>query len=79
MNHHVHNHLAEIDGDTAVAETCGLAHMVGRGPGGNVFVYQLSLRYQDSMVRTPEGWRFTRRDLVYDWSTTASAHLESNA
>jgi hypothetical protein len=75
MAHHVHNQLAVIDGDTATAETYGLSHLVQRGPSHNLYVFEQGIRYQDDLVRSADGWRFTRRRLIYDWTETRTVTL----
>jgi hypothetical protein len=76
LTHHVHNQLADIDGDSATAETYGLSHLVQRGPSGNLYVFEQGIRYQDRLVRAPDGWRFKSRVLVYDWTETRTVHLD---
>jgi hypothetical protein len=75
MTHHVHNQLAEIDGDRARAETHGLSHLVQRGPSHNLYVFEQGIRYQDELVREDGVWRFARRVLVYDWTETRTVGL----
>lgn len=64
--HLVGNHLAEVDGDTATAETYTLCHHRFRSPEGAIDRVA-ALRYLDGLVRTAEGWRIRRRDVVVDW------------
>ena len=64
--HLVGNHLADVAGDTASAETYALCHHRLRTPAG-VADRVAGLRYLDGLVRTPEGWRIRRRDVVVDW------------
>lgn len=64
--HLVGNHLAEIDGDTATAETYTLCHHRHRTADG--FADRVvGLRYVDALVRTADGWRVRRRDVAVDW------------
>ena len=79
LTHHVHNQLAEVTGDAATAETYGLSHLVQRGPSGNLYVFEQGIRYQDTLVRSPDGWRFASRVLVYDWTETRTVHLDDEA
>ena len=74
MAHHVHNQLAEVVGDAATAETYGIGHLVQRGPSDNVFMVDLGIRYQDRFRRCADGWRFTHRLLIYDWSETRTVY-----
>ena len=64
--HLVGNHLAEIAGDTATAETYALCHHRLRTPDGAVD-RMVGLRYLDGLVRTADGWRIRRRDVTVDW------------
>lgn len=64
--HFVGNHLAEVRGDDASAETYALC--VHRGAaGGTVREVTVALRYLDRLVRTPAGWRIARREVVVDF------------
>ena len=67
--HLVGNHLAEVTTDTATAETYALCHHRLRTPDGAVD-RRAGLRYLDKLVRTPQGWRIVRRDVVVDWERT---------
>lgn len=65
--HTVSNHLVTIDGDTASARTYLHSQHVRHGtPGGELYV--IAGRYEDELVRTPEGWRIRFRRLVTVWS-----------
>jgi ketosteroid isomerase-like protein len=64
--HLVGNHLAEVDGDAASAETYTLCHHRFRAPEGAIDRIA-ALRYLDGLVRTPQGWRIRRRDVAVDW------------
>jgi len=61
--HLVGNHLAEIDGDDATAETYTLCHHRFR-TDETAIDRIAALRYLDALVRTPDGWRIRRRDVV---------------
>ena len=51
----VHNHVVEVDGDRAT----GVSYMEAKSiSGGRAFV--VAGRYDDVVVRTPSGWRFSR-------------------
>jgi len=58
-----------VDGDSAAGETSCTAHHVYGAPDRQRDLV-LTLRYRDSFVRTPAGWRFRRRELVLDGSAT---------
>ena len=59
--HLVGNHLAEVDGDDATAETYTLCHHRFR-TNETAIDRIAALRYLDALVRTPDGWR--SRELV---------------
>lgn len=65
--HCVHNQLVEVRGDTASGETyCVARHIYERG--GVKRKLDMGVRYQDEYRRERSGWRFTRRELVLDWT-----------
>lgn len=64
--HLIGTHLAELTGDAASAETYAVCHHRQRRDGALVDRI-VGLRYLDALVRTAEGWRITRRDVVVDW------------
>ena len=65
--HRVHQQAVAIDGDSAVGETyCTAEHLLRDRDA--VLVW--ALRYQDQWRREEAGWRFTRRQLILDWSET---------
>lgn len=65
--HFVGNHLvSELSGDTARGDTYCEAHHV---TGGSDHV--LAIHYEDRYVRSGESWRFGRRDVRIQWSSTA--------
>jgi ketosteroid isomerase-like protein len=64
--HLVGNHLADVTGDAATAETYTLCHHRHRTADG--FADRIvGLRYVDALVRTADGWRIRRRDVAVDW------------
>ena len=67
--HLVGNHLAEVDGDDATAETYTLCHHRFRTTDGAIDRVA-ALRYLDALVRTPDGWRIRRRDVVVTFERT---------
>ena len=59
-----------VDGDTATATSYTTVHVVRpRGEGGHDVVHR-GLSYDDRLVRTPDGWRFSERFHQVLWSTT---------
>lgn len=58
-SHHVTNHRARIDGDTATALTW--IYAFHRFPDESV--WHLWARHEDELVRTADGWRVSRRTL----------------
>jgi len=70
--HAVYNHLITVDGDAASGEVYCQAHHL-RDVGGDLSDHVMFVRYQDDYARTPEGWRFARRELVIDWTETRPA------
>jgi hypothetical protein len=69
--HLVHNHVAEIDGATATAETYGVAHHLYERDGEKRRL-DWGLRYQDRFACVAGTWRFTRRTLLLDWTNDAA-------
>jgi hypothetical protein len=64
--HLVGNVVCEIEGDTATGTPYCLAHHLrddGRGPQ----IVVMPVRYRDSYLRTPEGWRFVERLCTVLW------------
>jgi hypothetical protein len=65
--HTVSNHLVTVLGATATARTYLHSQHVRTGtPGGDLYV--IAGRYEDELVRTPDGWRIGFRRLVTVWS-----------
>lgn len=62
--------LVEVDGDTATAFTRCMAHHISQAPEGRVR-FTLADRYEDDLVRTPDGWLFRERRKYTDWTETA--------
>lgn len=65
--HMISNHQVTVDGDTATSRCYLQAQHVRRAAEGGPN-YIVAGRYQDQFVRTPEGWRILRRDLLVDWT-----------
>jgi hypothetical protein len=65
--HMVSTHQIEIKRDIATCRCYLQAQHVKRGTeGGSNFI--LAGRYEDELIRTPVGWRITRRTLVTMWT-----------
>ena len=62
--HLMANTLVDIDGDTAHAETHGVAFLAGDGA-----VVTRGLRYSDDLRRTADGWRIAHRVHRSIWQT----------
>jgi hypothetical protein len=62
-HHTVGNFIVEVTGDTARAQVnyTAMHRGVGRLEGA---LYQMWGQYQDELVRTPEGWRVSRRRYI---------------
>ena len=75
--HVVHNQTLTLDGDEAEGETyCTASHVIRPAEeGGEHSIYVWAIRYQDRIRRLPDGWRFSRRTLVVDWSEVRSIKL----
>ncbi len=66
--HTIGNHLATVDGDRATGETrCVAYHVLGDRGRERLMVWHI--RYLDTFVRIPEGWRFAERVLLVDLET----------
>ncbi len=64
--HLIGNPLVTLDGDRATARCYFQAqHRLVGAPGGDNFI--VAGTYEDELVRTPGGWRITRRTLVPSW------------
>ncbi|MBB3009811.1 nuclear transport factor 2 family protein [Cupriavidus alkaliphilus] len=65
--HHVHQQLVEVDGDTATGETyCVANHLYEQD--GVPRKLDWGIRYQDRFVRRDGQWRIAARELVVDWT-----------
>jgi hypothetical protein len=60
LSHANANSMITVDGDTAHAESYALSFLV-ENIGGEEKVTVRGLRYVDELVRTPDGWRISRR------------------
>lgn len=65
--HLMANHLCETAGAEATGEVYCMAHHLTEGVGGATDLV-MYIRYRDAYARTPEGWRFARRDVLRQWT-----------
>ncbi|MET0908785.1 MAG: nuclear transport factor 2 family protein [Ilumatobacteraceae bacterium] len=74
--HMVSTHQVRIDGDRATCR-CFLRaqHVKLDAAGGTTFMF--AGRYEDDLVRTPDGWRIARRRLAPIWTEGNPAVLVS--
>jgi len=70
--HLMANTLVTIDGDTAHAETQGVAFLASAALGT---VVTRGLRYSDDLRREADGWRITRRVHRSIWQTEAPGEI----
>jgi hypothetical protein len=65
--HLVSNQQVKINGDTATCRCYLQAQhtLEGTEDGDN---YIVAGRYEDELIRTPDGWRITHRTLIGDWT-----------
>ena len=73
--HLVGNHLSEVDGDRAVAETYGTAVHWGTPGTDPRLNFTSGFRYVDHFVRTAEGWRIRERFAVREWTRDDSGRM----
>lgn len=59
-----------IDGDTAHARTSCNNPMISTKPDGTVSVWLIGLWYDDDLVRTNDGWRFSARNQIRAYTIT---------
>jgi len=65
--HVVSNHQVWVDGDTAQHRCQMRAQHVRHDADGGPN-YMVAGRYEDRLVRTPDGWRIAHRDLIISWT-----------
>lgn len=70
------NHLAEIDGDQAVAETYGTAVHWGTPADEPAMNFTTGFRYVDHFVRTEAGWRIRERFAVREWTRDVTGRFQ---
>ena len=68
-HHTISSHTSTVDGLHAHGETLCTAHHVEEVDGRQQDRV-LYLRYFDTFTRTPDGWRFARRELHVQWQST---------
>ena len=73
--HFMGNELVELDGDTATTEVYAIATHIWDGTAG-AGEWVIGIRYQDTVVRTGDGWKFKDRLLIYDWEKGEPRYLE---
>ena len=61
------NQWAEIEGDRATAGCYFTVHMYKEGLADGEH-FEMGGRYEDELIRTPDGWRFTSRSITILWS-----------
>ena len=61
------NQWADIDGDLAKAGCYFTVHMYKEGLANGEH-FEMGGRYDDELVRTSEGWRFSKRAITILWS-----------
>ena len=72
--HAVFNHRVEVTGDTAEGEAyCRASHLFKSPSGTNTINYEMMIRYQDRYRRVEGAWKFSRRELVVDWTQVTEA------
>lgn len=79
--HLVGNHLCELDGDQAVAETYGTATHWRAPYDDPRTTFTSGFRYVDHFVRTPDGWKIKERFAVREWARSDAGRVlapESN-
>lgn len=64
--HLMGNHVAQARGDTVVAETYALAHLVDE-PASGPRMRTRGLRYLDELVKRDGRWLIRRREHILDW------------
>ena len=61
------NQWAEIEGDRATAGCYFTVHMYKEGLADGEH-FEMGGRYEDELIRTSDGWRFTSRTITILWS-----------
>ena len=71
-HHMVTNHEIIIEGDSARHSCLVHAKHVRPDASGST-AFTIGGRYEDQLVRTPQGWKFKHRELVTIWTEGSSA------
>jgi hypothetical protein len=66
--HFVGNHLSEVDGERAVAETYGLAFHWGTPADDERLNFVSAFRYVDRLEKRAGEWRIRERTAVREWT-----------
>jgi hypothetical protein len=73
--HHICNHLITVDGDTGEGEIYAYAfHIIPDGTGGWLEDLRL-VRYLDHYRKDEGRWKFAKRVVTYDYSSTRPAQI----
>lgn len=75
--HVLGTHLAQLDGDTATAETYGTAHHWGEPADDPERNFTSGFRYLDRLRRDPAGWRIVERFAVREWTRSDAGRLRA--
>ncbi len=73
--HFMGNELIEVEGDRASMETYCVAYHQPAAPDRGKDLMIMGLRYLDTLVRTPGGWRISHRELKQEWRRDDQAVL----
>jgi SnoaL-like domain len=66
--HFIGNVVVKVDGDKAHTDLYLIAQHIRAGAAGGES-YMMGARYADDVVRTPEGWRISHREIIRGWAT----------
>lgn len=72
--HLIGNHQSEVDGDTARAETYGLAFHWGAPAADPRLNFVSAFRYVDCLRRRQRQWRILERVAIREWTRELDAH-----
>jgi hypothetical protein len=67
--HTVTNHQVVVDGDRATATSYAHARLIRTVPEGGDNFWECGAWYDDVLVRTPAGWRISKRVCRVNWWT----------
>jgi hypothetical protein len=71
--------LIDLAGDTAHARTSCSNPMISVKPDGRTSVWLIGLWYDDDLVRTDAGWRFSARNQIRSYTITGLADTDLGA